>query len=80
MKRKFTDMERGYLSVIEEVVANEGHDVEELCALLNITVEDILSRFQDRMIENKELFIPSVVQVEPLPDEEDDDETPEGSW
>jgi hypothetical protein len=75
---KHTAYERGELLLIEGAIVNEGHDSHELVDLLGITVEDILERFGDRLLENRELFLEAHVQVDPI--EEDEDETSEGSW
>jgi len=75
---KHTAYERGELMLIEGAIVNEGHDSHELVDLLGITVEDIIERFGDRLLENRELFLAANVQVDPI--EEDEDETSEGSW
>lgn len=83
MKRRFTQIERGELLMIGDVIANEGHDVDELTHLLGITVEDILERFGDRLLENRELFLAANVEVsQDILDEvePEEDETSEGSW
>ena len=80
MRRKYTPHERGELMLIQGVIENEGHDVDELCSLLELTVDDIIERFQDRLLERRELFIAAAVEIEPVIDDEEEDETPEGSW
>lgn len=82
MKRRFTKIEKGELLMIADVIANEGHDVDELTKLLGISVEDMIERFGDRLLENRELFLAGDVHIsEDLLDElDEDDEAPEGSW
>ena len=70
MKR--TPYEQGELLMIGRVIENEGHDAGELVALLGITTEDIVERFGDRLLENRELFLASDVTVNPVYEEEDE--------
>ena len=79
MKRRLTPTEKAKLPLVEEMVVGYGHDLEELIALLGVSIEDILERFPDRMMD---VFGDEVVLDEaPLDtDDEDEDETPEGSW
>jgi hypothetical protein len=55
--RKRTNSDRGHLlENVIEVVYNSQSDPEELVALLEITVEDIVERFGDRLEEHCEKF------------------------
>ena len=77
MKR--TAYENGELLMIGKVIENEGHSPEELVSLLGITTEELVERFADRLLENRELFLAADVQVDPV-EEDEDDEASEGSW
>lgn len=78
MKRRLTPHEKAKLPLVEEMVIGYGHDLEELIALLGVSIEDILERFPDRMMD---VFGDEVVlDEEPVEPDEDEDETPEGSW
>lgn len=44
------------LSEIKEVVASQVVDVADLCALLEIGIEEILDRFPDRLREHQYKF------------------------
>lgn len=45
------------LFLIKGALINEGHDVHELVDLLNIEVEELLNGFEDKLLEQQELFI-----------------------
>lgn len=78
MKRRLTPTEKAKLPLVEEMVIGYGHDLEELVALLGVSIEDLLERFPDRMMD---VFGDEVVLDEPLEQEdEEEDETSEGSW
>lgn len=79
MKRRLTPIEKAKLPLVEEMVIGYGHDLEELIALLGVSIEDILERFPDRLMD---VFGDEVV-LEEQPDEtedEEENEAPEGSW
>lgn len=44
------------LDELKDVVAEQVVDVEDLVGLLELTIEDILSRFPDKLMENQEKF------------------------
>lgn len=44
------------LPELKSTVADQVGDVEELVGLLELTIEDILDRFPDRLMEHKEKF------------------------
>lgn len=78
MKRRLTPLEKAKLPLVEEMVLGYGHDLEELLALLGVTIEDVVERFPDRMMD---VFGDEVVlDDEPEVEQEDDDEASEGSW
>lgn len=80
MKRRLTPVEKAKLPLVEEMVIGYGHDLEELISLLGVSIEDIIERFPDRMMD---VFGDEVVldpDQDAIEDEEGDDETPEGSW
>ena len=50
---------KGYhvrLQELREVVERQNYDVEELVGLLELTVDDILERFPDKLMENASKF------------------------
>ena len=49
---------------VRYVVENNGLDVEDLVCFLEITVEDVLDRFEDRMYDHREKFIPDGYMIE----------------
>ena len=57
---KLTNKEKDLVKItqLKEVVASNFLDVDDLVATLDITVEDLLERFEDRLIDNYEKFIP----------------------
>jgi hypothetical protein len=78
-----TAYEKGELLMIHRVIENEGHGPEELVSILGITTDELVERFADKLLENRELFLAAEVQVDPVHDDEEDgesDEAPEGSW
>lgn len=79
MKRRLTPLEKLKLPLVEEMVLGYGHDLEEFVALLGISIEDLVERFPDRMMDvfGDEVVLDDEPEVEP---DEDDDEAPEGSW
>jgi hypothetical protein len=79
MKRRLTPLEKAKLPLVEEMVIGYGHDLEELIALLGVSMEDIIERFPDRMLDvfGDEVVLEDEPELEP---EEDEDETPERSW
>ena len=44
------------LQELKEVVENQNYDVVELVALLELTIDDILERFPDKLTENANKF------------------------
>ena len=44
------------LAELRQVVENQGYDVEELVGLLELSVDDILDRFPDKMTESAHKF------------------------
>ena len=44
------------LQELKEVVEQQNYDVEELIALLELTVDDVLERFPDKLVENQSKF------------------------
>jgi hypothetical protein len=44
------------LQELKQVVENQHYDVEELAGLLELTVDDLLDRFPDKLVENQEKF------------------------
>ena len=44
------------LSEIKDLVSRQVDDAAELVGLLELSIEDILDRFTDRLMENKEKF------------------------
>lgn len=44
------------LRELKDLAAEQVGDVDELVGLLELTIEDILDRFPDRLTENKEKF------------------------
>lgn len=78
MKRRLTPIEKAKLPLVEEMVIGYGHDLEELIALLGVSIEDIIERFPDRMMD---VFGDEVVLEDQADEtEEEEDEAPEGSW
>ncbi len=57
---KLTNKEKDLVKItqLKEVVASNFLDVDDLVKTLDITVEDLLERFEDRLIDNYEKFIP----------------------
>lgn len=57
---KLTNKEKDLVKVtqLREVIASNFLDVDDLVKSLDITVEDLLERFEDRLIDNYEKFIP----------------------
>ncbi|CAB4182482.1 hypothetical protein UFOVP1528_7 [uncultured Caudovirales phage] len=44
------------LADLKDLVSNQVNDPEELVSLLEISIEDLMDRFADRLIDNKEKF------------------------
>ena len=44
------------LQELKEVVSRQGYVPDELVGLLELTIEDILDRFPDRLLENQSKF------------------------
>lgn len=44
------------LAELKQVVEGQGYEADELVGLLELTVDDILDRFPDRLIENQHKF------------------------
>jgi chorismate mutase len=44
---------------ITSVIENNAIDTDDLISMLELTVEDLIERFPDRLIDNYEKFIPS---------------------
>lgn len=44
---------------ITSVIENNAIDTDDLINMLELTVEDLIERFPDRLIDNYEKFIPS---------------------
>lgn len=53
---RLTAMQRVFVDHIRKTLENEGHDVEELVSLLQITEVDIYERFKDRIWELRDVF------------------------
>jgi hypothetical protein len=57
MKIMYDSKDRQKLILLKGALINEGHDVHELVDLLNIEVEDVLEKFEDKLLEQQEMFI-----------------------
>lgn len=44
------------LEELKQIVEQQGYDIEELVGLLELTTEDIIERFPDRLTENSHKF------------------------
>jgi hypothetical protein len=44
------------LQELREVIENQQYDVADLCSLLELTVEDLLDRFPDKVVDNQSKF------------------------
>ena len=44
------------LHELKQIIENQGYDVEELVGLLELSVDDILERFPDKITENARKF------------------------
>jgi len=64
-EQKYREIER-----VRFVAINNYLDVDDLVIMLEISPEDLLDRFEDRMYEHKEKFIPDGYCDTDLPEEE----------
>jgi len=46
------------LNRLKRVVEDNFMDVDDLCLQLELTVEDLLDRFEDKLLDNANKFIP----------------------
>lgn len=44
------------LQELKQVVEGQGYDILELVGLLELSIEDILDRFPDRLVDNASKF------------------------
>ena len=44
------------LQELKEVVEQQNYDVVDLCGLLELTVEDLIDRFPDKLVDNQTKF------------------------
>lgn len=56
------------------VAINNHLDVEDLVVMLEITPEDLLDRFEDRLLEHREKFIPDGYMIDDQEDVEHEEE------
>ena len=54
--RKLRPEQLVLVDAITDLLVSNGHDVEELAALLHITEEDIYERFKDRIYQERSRF------------------------
>ena len=46
------------INKVRHIIENNAIDVDDLVIFLEISVEDLMERFEDRMYEHREKFIP----------------------
>ena len=54
----YTESQRREIERVRFVAINNHLDVDDLVIMLEIAPEDLLDRFEDKMYEHKEKFIP----------------------
>lgn len=51
--------DEGKLLQLKEVVVSNALDVGDLCTLLELSVEDMLEKFEDKLLEHSDKFVPN---------------------
>ena len=46
-----------HLSTLKDIVAMQVEDAGELATVLELSVEDIMERFSDKLLEHKDKFV-----------------------
>ena len=70
-------MVRPNVQILEQVLQDQGHDSEELVALLEISPEDIYQRFKDKIWEHRERIYYETLPSTTGEENEEDDELDE---
>ena len=62
-----TSRNRQDIAQAKYVAINNYLDVDDLVSMLEVTPEDLLDRFEDRLLEHKDKFIPEGYVIEDPP-------------